>query len=192
MVIASVSREVDSASKPTGRRIGRRPMPSAVSAMISLSADIRPSPSSTPMSAAIGGGETTLQVSPTLQNLPVGNPPNHNSREFQPQLRCRVGSGPVVANHHLVVFGNHVFDGHPQIRNFFERGADILDRARRPWWQSRWDVSSVVHKSWREIHLTDTQVLPVHELLKMIADEILHLRMRHSGLGVLDFRCSRN
>src|SRR5947209_11874373 len=38
----------------TGTRIRRRPMPSAVSAMISLSADMRPRPSSTPMSTAIG------------------------------------------------------------------------------------------------------------------------------------------
>ncbi len=57
-VIASVRRPLESASTPTGRRIRRRPMPSAVSAMISLSADIRPSPSSTPISVAIGSVNT--------------------------------------------------------------------------------------------------------------------------------------
>src|SRR6266478_7933416 len=290
MVIASVRRPLESASTPTGRRIRRRPMPSAVSAMISLSADILPSPSSTPINVAIGSvntktpgrmqtkslricapepawrtnssikrtscgtkntkvktaspssawrktsrtiylsrmrmtrtlsvarsrerpaalfapllkpasfystlpgldpcGVRPLQVSPTLQNLPVGNPPDHNSREFHPLLCCRVGSGPMIAHHHLVVFGDHVFDGHLEVGYFFERGAEVLDRPRRSRWQSWGDIRSVIHKSRREIHLTDTQVLPVHEFLKMIADEFLHLRLRHASLGILDFRCS--
>src|SRR5229473_1601563 len=283
--MARVIRAPASARTPTGRSIRRRPMPNAVSAMISLSADIRPSPRSTPISVAIGTVKTntpgkmqrnslkicvpepawrtkssmrrtscgtkktkvkttsprsawrktsrtiyrsrmrmtrtlsvarsrerpaalfvplvkpasfystlpgldpcgvrSLQVSPTLQNLPVGNSPDHNSREFHTLLRCRVGSGPMIAHHHLVVFGDHIFDSHSQIWNFFERGTDVLDRPRRSRWQSRGDIRSVIHKSRREIHLTDTQVLPVHEFLKMIADEFLHLRMCHSGLGVL-------
>ncbi len=54
VVMASVTTAPASASTPTGSRIRRRPMPSAVSAMISLSADIRPRPSSTPISVAIG------------------------------------------------------------------------------------------------------------------------------------------
>ena len=54
----SVSSPPTSASMPTGKRIRRRPIPSDVSAMISLSADIRPSPSSTPISVAIGSVKT--------------------------------------------------------------------------------------------------------------------------------------
>ena len=53
-VISSVRAAPVVASTPTGSRILRRPMPSAVSAMISLSADMRPNPSSTPIRMAIG------------------------------------------------------------------------------------------------------------------------------------------
>ena len=45
----------------------------------------------------------------------------------------------------------------------------------------------MIHKSGREIYLTDPQVLPVHKLLKMIADEFLHLPVRHVCFGILDF-----
>ena len=44
----------ETARTPTGSKMRRRPMPRAVSAMISLSADMRPRPSSTPMSTAMG------------------------------------------------------------------------------------------------------------------------------------------
>src|SRR6266481_231226 len=53
-VITVVASAPASANTPTGSKMRRRPMPSAVRAMISLSADMRPRPSSTPMSTAIG------------------------------------------------------------------------------------------------------------------------------------------
>ena len=76
-------------------------------------------------------------------------------------------------------------------REPFERGADVLYSACRSRRQSRRNIGSVIKKVGREIRLTDAQVFPVHELLKMIADEFLHLRMRHSSLGILDFRTFR-
>ena len=56
--MTSVSNAPTRASTPTGKRIRRLPMPREVSAMISLSADIRPSPSNTPISVAIGTVKT--------------------------------------------------------------------------------------------------------------------------------------
>ena len=50
-------------------------------------------------------GVRTLQVSPALHDLPVGDPPNYNSREFQPLLRYRIGARPTVAHHDFVVLG---------------------------------------------------------------------------------------
>src|SRR3984893_10168279 len=40
----------------------------------------------------------------------------------------------------------------------------------------------------REIHLIEVHVFPVHKFLKMIADEFLHLHLRHVCLEILDFR----
>src|SRR6267143_6954999 len=51
----------------------------------------------------------TLQVSPALHDLAVGDPSDYNSREFQPLLRYRIGARPTVAHHDFVVLGNHVF-----------------------------------------------------------------------------------
>jgi hypothetical protein len=116
-------------------------------------------------------GVWALQVSPALHDLPVGDPPNHNPGELQPLLRCRIRSSPVIADHHFVVLDNHVFYRHTQVRNFLERGAPVLGR---PFWsrsQSGRDIRPVFDKAWREIRLTDAQVLPVHEFLKVIADE---------------------
>src|SRR6266480_4947469 len=58
-------------------------------------------------------GVRTLQVSPALHDLPVGDPPNYHSREFLPLLRYRIGARPTVAHHDFVVLGKHVFDGQP-------------------------------------------------------------------------------
>ena len=52
--VSGAESEPLTASTPTGSRIRRRPIPSAVNAIISLSADMRPRPSSTPMRTAIG------------------------------------------------------------------------------------------------------------------------------------------
>ena len=46
----------------------------------------------------------------------------------------------------------------------------------------------MIEKTVSEIHFTDAQVFPVHEFLKMIADEFLHLRMSHVRLGIPRFR----
>jgi hypothetical protein len=69
----------------------------------------------------------TFQVSPALDNLPVGDPPNYNSIKFQPLLRCRIGARPMVAHHYFVVFGDQVFDTDPQVGNLFWSGADVLN-----------------------------------------------------------------
>src|SRR4029077_20183676 len=64
-------------------------------------------------------GARTLQVSPALRDLPVGDSPNYDSIKFQPLLRCRIGPRPMVAHHYFVVFGDQVFDAHAHVGNFF-------------------------------------------------------------------------
>ena len=81
-VIASVTTAPVSASTPTGSKIRRLPMPSAVSAMISLSADMRPSPSSTPISVAIG----------TVKTNTAGNMQRKSFRTCVPEPLCRTKS----------------------------------------------------------------------------------------------------
>src|SRR5579864_3012299 len=41
----------------------------------------------------------------------------------------------------------------------------------------------MVDKLAREIHVPDRDVLPVHELLEVVANELLHLFHGHAGLG---------
>jgi hypothetical protein len=60
----------------------------------------------------------TFQVSPALHDLPVGDPANHNSGEFQALFRGRIAARLTVADHHLVVSADQVFDGHPKVGNF--------------------------------------------------------------------------
>ena len=57
-------------------------------------------------------GVRTLQVGPALHDPPVGDSPNHNSGEFKPLLRCRIGARPMVAYHHFVVLGDEVLDAY--------------------------------------------------------------------------------
>jgi transposase len=38
------------------------------------------------------------------QNVPIGDYPNHNPREFQPLLGFHIRADPAVANHDSVVF----------------------------------------------------------------------------------------
>src|SRR6202165_5703681 len=115
-------------------------------------------------------GVRTLKVSPALDDPAVGNPPNHNSGEFEALIGGRIGARPMVANYNFVVLGDEVFDGYLQVGNFLEGGADVLDSPRRSRRKSRGDVGAVIHKAGREIHVTDAQVFPVYEFLKMIAD----------------------
>jgi hypothetical protein len=46
----------------------------------------------------------------------------------------------------------------------------------------------VIHEFGREIHFADSQILSVHEFLKMTPDELLPLRVRHADLGILEFQ----
>src|SRR5213596_2012643 len=89
VVIASVTTAPVSAKTPTGSRIRRRPMPSAVKAMISLSADMRPSPSSTPISVAIGTVNTNTagKMDKERQNLHAGTAVAHKQLHQPDQLR---------------------------------------------------------------------------------------------------------
>jgi hypothetical protein len=130
-------------------------------------------------------------MSPTLDDLPVGNSPNYDSREFDPLPRGRLGPGPMIPNHHFVVLGNQVFDPDSQVGNLLQGFPDVLDRACGPWRQSRWYVRSVIDEIRREIHLSDSQVIPVHEFFEMIPDEFLHFGMRHARLGIIEFGSSR-
>jgi len=57
-------------------------------------------------------GVRTLQVGPALHDPPVGDSPNHNSGEFEPLLRSRIGTRPMVAHHHFVVLGDEVLDAY--------------------------------------------------------------------------------
>ena len=82
IVNASVITNPENASTPTGSRILRRPIPRAVSAMISLSADIRPSPSSTPIKIAMG----------TVKVKTPGKIHRKSFRTCEPLPLCRTNS----------------------------------------------------------------------------------------------------
>ncbi len=75
-VVASVMPVPTSATNPIGSSSRRSPTPAACSATISLSADIRPNPMSTPTSTAIGrvnasaGGSVHKNSSVTVPGLP--------------------------------------------------------------------------------------------------------------------------
>lgn len=75
----------------------------------------------------------------------------------------------MVAHHDSVTLCDHIFNHHSQVWNLLERCADVLNRARRSRRHSRRDVGSVIYEFGCEIHFADSQILPVLELLEMIA-----------------------
>lgn len=94
----------------------------------------------------------SFEVSPPLGDLAVGDSPNDDSGEFEALTGCGVGAIPVVANDHFVVFGDELFNDYPQVGNFFECGADVLDGARGPRREAGRDVGAVIEKVGCEIH----------------------------------------
>jgi len=49
--------------------------------------------------------------------------------------------------------------------------------------QSGRDIGAVVDELGREVHIADVDVLAIHELLKMVADELSHFFESHAGVG---------
>src|SRR5260370_20431837 len=84
-------------------------------------------PASRRLSILFARGMRAFQVSPALNDLPVGDPPNHDSGEFQTLFGSRIRARPMIAHHHFVVFSDHVFDNHAKIGNLLERGAHVLN-----------------------------------------------------------------
>jgi len=90
----------------------------------------------------------------------------------------------VIPHHNFVVFRNHVLNLHMKVGKTLERPSDVLDRARGSGRGSGRNIRAVIHKIGREVQVSDVDVLSVHELFKMVANELAAFGVRHSSLRV--------
>jgi hypothetical protein len=64
---------------------------------------------------------------------------------------------------------------------------DILDSAGWSRRRARWNISAMIGKLGRKIHVADVQILPVDELCEVVANEFLGFCVRHGGLRIHGF-----
>ena len=64
---------------------------------------------------------------------------------------------------------------------------DILHSAGWSRRGTRWNISAMIGKLRRKIHVADIQILPVNELFEVVANEFLCFRVRHAGLWIHGF-----
>src|SRR5271165_6081232 len=136
---------------------------------------------------ALGNRMRRLQIGPALHDLPCRDSPNHDAAKFQFLIGLRIGCRPVIPHHHFVVFRDHVFDGHMEIRKPFQRSTYISNRSGWTWRHSGRNIRAVIDKIGREIHISDLHVFLVHKFFEVIANKLPRLAMGHSGFAVYRF-----
>ena len=114
----------------------------------------------------------TLQASPTLQDLPVGDPPDYDSEKIPDARSVPVQWLPTTTLSSSAIRSSMLTR---RSGTFLSAAPTYCMAPAGPRGQSRWHVGPVIHKAGSKIHFTDPLVVAVHEFLKMIADELLHL-----------------
>ncbi len=122
-----------------------------------------------------------LKIRPALHKLAVRDAPDDDAAELV-HVPCRgFGALPCIADYDLVALGDEVLNSHVQVREFDVSSANVGLGTGRAGRRARRNVRAVVHKLRREVYVCDVEVLAVHELLKVVADEGLHLGVGHAG-----------
>jgi len=122
-----------------------------------------------------------LQVSPSLGQFAAGDSPDHDPRELDLLPRLAIGRAPRIPHNHLVAFGDNVFDGYVNIRKALESRRQILLRAFRSRRRAGWSVRAVLLIVRREVAVRRGQILTIHEILKVAANEVLGFFRVHHG-----------
>src|SRR5579864_2043 len=135
-----------------------------------------------------------LQIGPALDEFAIFDSPDDNARKTNLFAGFTVGAGPGVSHHDAVALGDDVFDRHAHVRHALERATHVLLGTFRARQQAGWNVGTVVNEATCEVYVADGNVLAVHELFEVVADEALHFLRCHAGIGhaflqYIDKRC---
>jgi hypothetical protein len=137
-------------------------------------------------------GVRGFQVSPALDDPPVGDPPNHNSgnssrcfdRVSVPfhRLRTTTLSSSAIMSSMVTLKSGTFLRAAPTYWIAPSGPGGSPGGTSAPW--STNSGAKFTSPMPRFLRFTNSS--------KMIANEFLHLQVRHAGLGILDFRCSRS
>jgi hypothetical protein len=112
---------------------------------------------------------------PALYDFTIRYPPNDNPAKCNALIGGGIRAGPVIADHHAVVFRDQVLHPDMHIGESFISSAHILLRSHWAWSRSGRHLRAMIDEFRGKIHVGDIQILLVHKLLKVVAHKIFHL-----------------